>query len=174
MALPARELLAQKGFRNGLRQELPDYHSPQRQDIGVVVLARQECGEFIGAEGGAYSFHLVRGDGYANPGGANQDAEPRLARVDERTNLFGVIGVIGGIHGECSAVDGLISVFPQFFKEKSFQFQAGMVGTQSDFHTTSSLYTVPLRQETGGISRISRASRHSGYLHAAAGPWLTD
>ena len=137
---PARKLRTQEYVHQPLSLIGIVILRAQRQHIGVVVLPRQAYFVLIPGQGGADTWHLIRGDRHANTGRADKNTALRLALADILRHARGVVGLVGRIRIARSVVDNFMSgrgkVRPQFL----FQLETGVVGANCDFHVPLNIY----------------------------------
>jgi len=149
-----------------VREAEGDDPSAHRQDVGVVVLARQSRGVEIVAEGGADARHLVRGDLFALAAAAKDDA------------AFGAAVNYGPAHGEAvrRIVHRFLAVGAEVVHSVAeprqrqlqvlFQQEAGMIGADGDAHSAQLYYVGLAMPPTVVISARGEDRLRSGH------PWI--
>ncbi len=116
--------------------------SPEREDVGVVVLPRVSSLGLVSASGGANPGNLVRHHRGANPGAVEDDALAGMAERHHERDLVGEVGVVDGIGGVSAAIDGARSDLAQVGNELPLHLEPAVVAS----------YRYP-----GGLGRSRRA-----------------
>ena len=120
------------GVENLLRRGLIDEASAHRQDVGVVVGAREMRGERIVAGGGADARDLIGGDGHAQAGAAHQHAEIRLTGCNPFRDLFREIRVVDGLRADGPGIFHVVPPARQVVADFFLQCESGVVATDDD------------------------------------------
>ncbi len=94
-------------------QVRPEQASPEREDIGVVVLAAVERGGLVVTHGRQHPRHFVGSHARADPGAIDDDASPGLAICDQLGDGQGKVRVIDQLLAVRAAVDGLVPLLTQ-------------------------------------------------------------
>lgn len=87
----------QKSPHNGFNGFGRGGSSPDRQDVGVVVLSGEAGGLFIPGEGGANAGDLVGRDLHADPAAADEDSGISLSPGDSPGDLLGEVRIVDGL-----------------------------------------------------------------------------
>ena len=106
-------------------------------NVSVIVLAAHLCGEVVVAERGTDPLDLVRGDGDANAGPAEQHAAVAAALVDLSGALGRVVGVVDavGVAGPNVGDDGHKRAHLRRLEKLHnllLNVESGVVGANSD------------------------------------------
>ena len=88
------ERRGQKSPHDGLNGFGRGGSSPDREDVGVVVLSGEASGLFIPGEGSTNAWDLVGGDLHADPAAADQNASVGLSTGDGPGHLFGKVWIV--------------------------------------------------------------------------------
>ncbi len=109
-----------------------DDASAECKDIGVVVFSRKACGIHVMRHGRADAGDFVSGDGNANPGSADGDAQVRLFRDYMFADRFAVVRIIDRFFGGSSQVAYRVAQALQMFANDFLDGKSGVVGTDGN------------------------------------------
>ena len=129
-------------LENLVGQAERDDASAHREDVGVVVLARQARRVEIVAERRADAAHLVGGDLLALAAAAEHDAAVGLAGDDGAADAEADRRVVDrGLAGRAVVVDGVPELLQRLL-EVLFQQKARVIGADRDAHRAELYYAV--------------------------------
>jgi acetyl-CoA C-acetyltransferase len=126
------ELGGQERVDDLVGQSDTDDAGAHRQDVGIVVLARQTRGVEAVAQRGAYATHLVRGELFALSASAEHDADLGCTVAHRPADAGADLGIVDRL-GRVGAV--IVDVVPgvaQPIHDVLFEFEPGMVGADRD------------------------------------------
>ena len=110
----------------------------QREDVQIVVLARQPRRRGVADRRRPHAGHFVRGDGHADPAAAHQDAAIESALADAPCHRRGEVRIVhrfGAVGAEVLVRD---TQFVQCRLQGILQCHAGVVGAQGHSHEADS------------------------------------
>src|SRR6266851_1674506 len=155
---PALVLRLEPELEDLVREPVGDDASAHREDIGVVVLARQPRGVEIVAERGAYAWHLVGGDLLALAAAAEHDAAigaPLDDRATDGETDRRVVDRLLAVGAEI--LDGVAEAGERVL-EVLFQQKAGVIRADSDTHSQRLYYVV--RGSSFGVRSSTNRTTH--------------
>src|SRR5579884_49558 len=134
MPLFPGKLRVQKILRQLARQIVPDDARSQHQHVHVVVLDSLMRRIAVVAIAGADSRNLIGRHRCADAASANHDAPVGALLDDRQAHRFGVIGIVGRLVVVNAQIGNGVAQALQKCREVLLQVEAGVVGTQGNFH----------------------------------------
>ena len=124
----------EKRFDAGLGHLDPDQPRAQRDDVGVVVLAGEAGGQWLGNQRAAHRRVSVGGDRDADPAATQGNAELGLAARDGIGQDVAEIGIIDRSLAIRAEVADLVSGLTQPRGELGLEREGGVIGGDGEFH----------------------------------------
>ena len=106
----------------------------EREDVGVVVLAREAGGLEVHHRRGADAGDLVGGERHADAGAADQDAAIEFAGRDRAPDLGRVVGIVDRLVRVGAEVAVRRAQLVERVLDQFLQLEAGMVCANRDAH----------------------------------------
>ena len=94
----------------------------------------------LAAQGAPDSLHLIRGNGNADAGGANDDSPVLTSLRHIPGRRSGKVRVVAAIMSGASVIRHLMPLFRQPDAQFLFQIKAAVVGRDCDFHSLFSYF----------------------------------
>lgn len=91
-------------------------------------------GDFVGAGGGADTWIFVGGDGHPDTGSADEDSAVSGTFGDALGDLASEVGVIDGLVGVGTTVDGEVAFCLQFLEDFGFHQVSSVIASDGDSH----------------------------------------
>ena len=115
---------AEKGIDQVDGKACANHALAEAENVGVVVLTRQSRGKGVRAAGGANAAVLVGGDGHADAGSADQEAEIGFFILERFTDLLRVDRIITAVRRVRADVGHRVAVFFQMRNDLFFNSTA--------------------------------------------------
>ena len=123
----ALELRLQKGVEAIHCRLDTDQPRSERENVGVVVLARQACRQPVGAERGAHRGAAIRGNAYPHAGSANSHTAIGPTALDRLGQAAAVIGIVDRFRPVRAEIDDLQTTVLKLFLDQRLEVVACMV-----------------------------------------------
>jgi hypothetical protein len=107
----------------------------KRDDVRVVVAARQLRRVRLGNRGASDARNLVRGHGDAEARAADDDTAVGLTRRDGLPNRVTVLRIVDGRRVVRSVIDYVMSAIAQNLRDAILVFETGVICAEGDFHS---------------------------------------
>ena len=130
----AVELLGEEGVHQTHGLLGADHAGADGEHVGVVVVAGELHGVFLGGVHTADALHAVGGQGDAEAGAADEYAALRFAVGHGLGHRMAVHGVVAALGGEGAEVDDLVPQLAGVSHQHLAVFIAGMVASKCNFH----------------------------------------
>jgi len=157
---------SQPQFENLVGQAEGDDAGPDRENVGVVVLAREARGVEIVAERRAHAAHLVGGNLLALPAAAEHDAAIDAAIDDGAADGEAERGIVDRLFAVGAEVVDAVPEPRQGVLQMFFQRKAGVVGADGDTHGRQLYYVELAMVPAVVISARGEERLRSGH------PWI--
>ncbi|PAV72685.1 hypothetical protein WR25_22132 [Diploscapter pachys] len=128
----ALERSGEKGFEARLRKVRPDQPGAHRDDVGVVVVARERGGERFGDQRAAARRVAIDRDRDADPRSAQRHAQRRFAARDRIGQLVAVIGIVDARVGLRTQVNHLVTQRGGVLDQQRLQRDGGVIGGEGN------------------------------------------
>ena len=119
-----------------------DHALAEAEDVGVVMLAGEASGEYVGAASGADALVLVCRDGHADARSADEDTQLTFARLDLLAEGVGVYGVVAAVCRVGAYVHDLMTEGGKVILNEGLEGEARVVAANNDFHSSTFLFLV--------------------------------
>ena len=160
---------AQPQREDFVRQSEGDDASAHREDVGVVVFAREAGGIEIVAEGRANARNFVRGDLFSLPAAPKDDAAIGVALDDGAADAHTDRRIVNRLLAVGAViVDGVSQLFQRLF-EMFFEKEAGVVGPDRDAHGPRLYYEV--QGSTFMVPTVTISARGEERIRSGH-PWI--
>ena len=111
----------------------------ERDDVGVVVAARELGRIRLRNRSASYARHLVRGHRDAEARSADQDAALGLSRRNRLADRVAKLRIIDRRRVVRAEIEYLVSSIAQDLRDVIFVFETGVIGAEGDLHLFSNL-----------------------------------
>jgi hypothetical protein len=106
--------------------------APRGEDVGVVVFAGEAGGVYVMGQSGADAGDFVGGDGDADAGAANDNADVRVFCGHSFAYSFAKAGVLHGLfRGRAPIVDSVSGRF-EMLPDDFFDEESGVIGADGE------------------------------------------
>ena len=124
----------EEGFEDGFEVGFGSEFLRERQHVGVVVETGQIGHVFVNGQTGADTFDFVYCYVHPVPRPADGDAALGFTIGHKMRGFEAEVGIIDRVLGVGAEVDDFVAHLFQNFFDFVFEFEAGVVGGEGDFH----------------------------------------